>query len=76
MENYNSQESMVLKHLKTGSLTPLEALHRYGIFRLGARIFDLRTRGYPIEREWVHNNGKKFASYHMRRVEKQVVMFI
>ena len=66
MNNYASQNGMVLKHLKTNpDITPIQALNLYGIFRLGARIYDLRAKGYPIEREFVHNNGKKFASYKL-----------
>ena len=42
-----TQCEMILDHLKTfGSITPLEALHEYGCFRLAARIADLRDRGY------------------------------
>lgn len=39
-----TQKDLILKHLLRGmSLTPLEALSRFGCFRLGARIYDLRT---------------------------------
>lgn len=31
------------------SITPLEALRRLGIYRLSARIFDLRERGHNIK---------------------------
>ena len=33
------------------SLTPIDALARFGCFRLGARIYDLRQAGLPIESE-------------------------
>ena len=71
--NYNSQEGMILKHLKTNpDITPLQALNLYGVFRLGARIFDLKAKGYPIKREWVHNNGKKWASYRLEIPRKDL----
>lgn len=45
-----TQEEMILKHLKqNGSISSLEAMKEYGIMRLGARIWDLRDKGYEIE---------------------------
>lgn len=45
---------LILLHLKDGrSITPLEALDKFGCFRLGARIFELKEEGHPIEREMV-----------------------
>ncbi len=61
-----SQEQLILNHLKSGrSLTPLKALELYGCFRLGARIHELKTKGYKIITSFVKNNGKKFASYKL-----------
>lgn len=41
---------MVLDHLKgVGPITPLDALKKYGIMRLGARVWDLRKEGVPIK---------------------------
>ena len=34
-------------------INPLEAWWELGIYRLGARIFDLRKRGYRIEKRMV-----------------------
>ena len=58
-----SQTSQILAYLKTGaSLTPLEALERFGCFRLGARIWELRDEKYDIRMELV--GGKKhYARY-------------
>lgn len=59
-----SQETEILSHLKRhGAITPMDALRRYGCFRLSARIYDLRFRGYPIETTWVENGHKRFARY-------------
>ena len=45
-----TQEEQILNHLKLGEhLTPLKALHLFGTFRLSARIFDLKQKGWPIE---------------------------
>lgn len=44
----------VLAHLKSGKpITPVEALHHYGCFRLGARIYDLKQRGHHIEKQMI-----------------------
>lgn len=44
-----SQNDIVLEHLrKHGTITSLEAVNRYGITRLAARISDLRHRGIEI----------------------------
>lgn len=46
-----SQNKLIREHLtKHGSITDLEAYQRYGIRRLGARIWDLRHKyGMDIE---------------------------
>lgn len=54
-----------LEHGK--KLTPLEALDKFGCFRLAARIDDLRREGLEIETEMKYERGKRFASYGMAR---------
>lgn len=65
-----TQAEEILKYLQSGkSITPLESLERFGCFRLGARIYDLRKEGHEIEREMVTTpQGKHVASYKL--VEK------
>ena len=62
-----SQEEMILAHLKSGkAITPLEALNLYGCFRLGARCWDLGQKGYNIVSKMVKlPNGKRVASYRL-----------
>ena len=44
-----SQNAAILNHLKkVGPITPMEALDRYGCFRLAARIYELRQKGHDI----------------------------
>lgn len=44
-----SQCERILEWLNAGnSLTPLEALDKFGCNRLGARIYDLKDRGHVI----------------------------
>jgi hypothetical protein len=44
-----TQNQMVLNYLKTGKvLTPIEALDLFGCFRLSARVYELKDKGWPI----------------------------
>lgn len=63
-----SQTDMILAYLRTGeSITPIEALDLFGCFRLGARIADIKARGYLIHTEMVKDlsTGKRYARYSM-----------
>ena len=51
-QRYETQNQQVLSYLKTGKvITPLDALNMFGCFRLAARVYELRTRGWPIHCE-------------------------
>jgi hypothetical protein len=50
---------------KGHTLTALEALKMMGVFRLAARIEDLRRKGHNIVTEEVQEGGKNFARYHL-----------
>lgn len=62
-----TQELAILKYLKRGlSITPIQALNKFGCFRLSSVIHDLRRVGYEIEMKLVDNqNGKKYGRYRM-----------
>jgi hypothetical protein len=61
-----SQGDQILAHLRAGnSLTPLEALHKFGCFRLGARIYDLKQDGHDIHTDLVEIDGKRVACYRI-----------
>ena len=63
----DSQSISILNDLYAGvKLTPLDALQRYGCFRLGARIYDLKKEGFNIISEPVKVNGKRVMSYYMK----------
>ena len=67
-----SQAQAILEYLKQGnSISPLEALHKFGCFRLGARIWDLKQAGYNIQEEDVKLNGKRFAKYTMVKPQEK-----
>jgi hypothetical protein len=61
------QDKAILNHLQTGAtISGLEALNRFGCFRLGARIHELKKAGYPIESKKVKSeNGKHYSQYSL-----------
>ena len=62
-----TQESLVLRALLAGeSVTPMDALRRWGIFRLAARVFRLRQKGFPVLTRMAEMaGGKRVAVYAM-----------
>jgi len=61
-----SQCNQILIHLKSGkSITQAEAVTKYGIYRLSARIYDLIYKGHAINSERVVINDKHFARYSL-----------
>jgi hypothetical protein len=59
-----TQNQMVLIALQMGQkVTPLIALRRFGCFRLGARIYDLKQKGYKIASRMVETSrgSKKYV---------------
>jgi hypothetical protein len=56
--------------MKGRALTPIQALAKFGCFRLAAIIFNLRADGFTIETEMVHVGKKKWASYTLTGYQK------
>lgn len=67
-DTYISQKNAVLQHLRDhGTITPIEALNKYGCFRLGAHIFELRQEGHKIATtmRYAPNGRKRWAEYSL-----------
>lgn len=66
-----SKTNDVVMHLiKYGSITPMEAVNKYNLYRLSSVIFELRNRGMIIDTEkvpFVSKYGTKssYAKYHL-----------
>ena len=66
-----SQSIMILEHLqKNGSITQAEAIERFGCYRLGARIWDLRQSGHKIIRRMEEGTNRfggrtRYARYSL-----------
>lgn len=65
-----TQNQQILDHLRTGKdITPLKALGLYGVYRLAARINELRNQDVPIETVIrTDGQGRTYASYKMENV--------
>jgi biotin operon repressor len=63
-----SQTQDILEHLKSGEpITPMDALNKFGCFRLASRINELRDCGYDIETRIKRTtNGKQIAEYTLK----------
>lgn len=68
-----TQAQLVLDYIQEyGSITPLEAIRDLGVYRLSARIADLKKKGYAIQTkmESVPNRRQKtskIARYSLAR---------
>lgn len=61
-----TQADAILQALRAGDrLTPLDALRRFGCFRLAARIHDLKGRGHNITTHIVRRGDAEVAEYSM-----------
>lgn len=62
-----TQNNQILNHFKSEtSITPLIALGLYGIFRLAARIYELKALGHKITTGLKYDaNGKSYAEYSL-----------
>ena len=66
MKRTESQKEMILSALVAGeTLTPIDALNRFGCFKLATRISELKSDGIPVKVEMVEQNGKRFARYSL-----------
>lgn len=66
-----TQCQRVLQRLHRGPINPLDALTELGVFRLAARINDLRKQGHQINRNMVSVSNRYgetcvVAEYEMR----------
>ena len=61
-----NQTTQIQNHLEQGNtLTAIEALNLFGVFRLSARVKNLRDNGMNIITETVTKDNKSYAKYRM-----------
>ena len=67
----NNQNAVILKYLRAGNaITGLDALNLFGCFRLAARVYDLRGKGFVIDSVMVNRAGKNVALYSLKNKKK------
>lgn len=68
-----TQCEQVLRHLKNeGSITQKEAVEKYDIYRLSARILDLKEKGYVIEKKMEGMGQTQFARYYLKQTTMEI----
>lgn len=59
-----TQKDKILKYIAVhGSITSMEAYSELGITQLGARIFELKEKGFKFSKKREKNNGKIYDRY-------------
>jgi hypothetical protein len=58
-----TQAQKIIKRLKQGWTSPLEALHFAGTMKLSTRVSELRKAGYLIQDQW--HVSRKFKIYRI-----------
>jgi hypothetical protein len=60
------QDKTILAHLQDRTITVKEAISLYGIYRLSARIYNLRRSGFNISSHLIlTSDRKRFARYQL-----------
>lgn len=58
----DTQNIKILNHLKHGSITSWEAIQKYHITRLSARVYELKQMGYVTKRFSGDVNDRKWQN--------------
>lgn len=67
-----SQNKVLRKHLESGkSISPLQALNKFGIYRLASRVNDCRNAGMNIVTEMVYAYPIKYAKYYIPKQKRK-----
>ena len=61
-----TQKEQIKKYLLSRkTITPIQALNKFGCFRLAAVIYKLKNEGLKIVTEMEYNKNKQFARYRI-----------
>lgn len=61
-----TQKEKIKKYLLSRkTITPIQALNKFGCFRLAAVIYKLKNEGLKIVTEMEYNKNKQFARYRL-----------
>lgn len=64
-----TQKELVLEYLETHeNITPMDALNKFGCFRLAAIICELRKDGHDIDMK-LNDGAKRYGIYSLKKDE-------
>ena len=65
--NKGTQYDKLVRAMKKGTITSMDAFRQFGITSLHRRLSDLRAMGYVIADAWDENpeTGKRFKRYRL-----------
>jgi hypothetical protein len=58
-----TQNQTILAYLKLHPITKMQAARLYNVWRLSARIYDLRAQGHQIRTDMVGKGNTRYARY-------------
>ena len=69
-----TQRTDIIKRLRRGWCTPLQALQDCGTMKLSTRVGEIKAElwgtGYEVLDRWVEENCKRFKAYRIVKVKK------
>lgn len=60
-----TQRESIVKRLKRGWCTGLQAVYDCGTLKLASRVSELRASGHTVIDRWVEQGGKRFKAYRL-----------
>lgn len=60
-----TQKDSIIKRLRKGWCTGLDALQTCGTMKLATRVSELRRAGFTVIDKWVEQGGKRYKSYKL-----------
>lgn len=60
-----TQRETIVKRLRRGWTTGLQALNDCGTMKLATRVSEMRRSGLNIIDKWVEQGGKRFKAYRL-----------
>jgi hypothetical protein len=61
-----SQEKQIRHYLESGGrISGIDALDKFGCYRLSSVIFNLRDKGLDIKTKMIKNGQKSYAQYYL-----------
>ena len=60
-----TQHEKIIRRLRKGWCTGLQALYDCGTLKLSSRVSELRRDGYTVLDKWVEQGGKRYKSYRL-----------